>query len=411
MATLLSTRSLRRLSPHQPFLRGVHDYIRCQTPGGTYKIQYKSSKAVGVYASRGSRLYQEDATSVHTLKLKPSEIQLSLDTAKYPWDPSKAGSTCMASQVAFFGIYDGHGGKEVSTYLKDNLPGLIESVDSNGIDDLVKWTRNTHGGYYKRWRGGGLQRWTQYATGPTPEPGSEMTLEERLTLAFLEADRDVLTGEFAKKAQRCGSTASVVLLHSLDEPAEPYWSSKRLNLTVGHCGDTRVLLCHRSTGEVEALTEKHHAEARVEATRLRRMGANRLVADSFGESRWMGVVENTRGVGDGEWKSSGVTAEPEVISRVLNGDDYAYMVLLTDGLTSLMSDQEIVDLARNSIDPARAAKTIVHFGEDLGAQDNCSCIVIPLAGWGHVGGIDRTEARREYRRKQADSLNTRMQRM
>lgn len=132
-------------------------------------------------------------------------------------------------------------------------------------------------------------------------------------------------------------------------------------------------------------------------------------------------------VGDGEWKSSGVTAEPEVISRVLNGkaccadavpgyssfagDDYAYMVLLTDGLTSLMSDQEIVDLARNSIDPARAAKTIVHFGEDLGAQDNCSCIVIPLAGWGHVGGIDRTEARREYRRKQADSLNTRMQRM
>lgn len=59
--------------------------------------------------------------------------------------------------------------------------------------------------------------------------------------------------------------------------------------------DTRVLLCHRESGQVEALTEKHHAEARVEATRLRRMGANRLVADSFGESRWMGVVENTRG--------------------------------------------------------------------------------------------------------------------
>jgi protein phosphatase PTC6 len=25
------------------------------------------------------------------------------------------------------------------------------------------------------------------------------------------------------------------------------------------------------------------------------MGADRLVADSFGESRWMGVIENTRG--------------------------------------------------------------------------------------------------------------------
>lgn len=76
-----------------------------------------------------------------------------------------------------------------------------------------------------------------------------------------------------------------------------------------------------------------------------------------------------------------------------------------------MSDQEIIDLARNAIDPTRAAKTIVHFGEDLGAEDNCTCVVIPLAGWGKVGGRDRTEERREYRRKQAGALNTRMQRM
>jgi hypothetical protein len=94
------------------------------------------------------------------------------------WDIRWASRLGRAQRLAADGR---HGGKEVSTYLKDNLPGLIESVDSNGIDDLVKWTRNTHGGYYKRWRGGGLQRWTQYATGPTPEPGSEMTLEERLS--------------------------------------------------------------------------------------------------------------------------------------------------------------------------------------------------------------------------------------
>jgi protein phosphatase PTC6 len=115
-----------------------------------------------------------------------------------------------------------------------------------------------------------------------------------------------------EQSQRSGSTGTVALLHSLDGPAQPYFSAKKLHLTIGHCGyaiesslfeahladlhsDTRALLCSRSTGEVVALTEKHHAEARVEATRLRRMGANRLVADSFGESRWMGVIENTRG--------------------------------------------------------------------------------------------------------------------
>ena len=95
----------------------------------------------------------------------------------------------------------------------------------------------------------------------------------------------------------------------------------------------------------------------------------------------------------------------------ISGEDCCYMILVTDGLTSLMSDQEIIDLARNASDPTRAAKTIVHFGEDLGAQDNCTCIVVPLAGWGKVGGKDRTEERREYRRKQAGELSTRMQRM
>jgi protein phosphatase PTC6 len=97
--------------------------------------------------------------------------------------------------------------------------------------------------------------------------------------------------------------------------------------------------------------------------------------------------------------------------ELILGDDFAYMVLATDGITSLISDQEIVDLARSAADPTRAAKTIIHFAEDLGAEDNCSCIVVPLSGWGKVQGVDRTEARREYRRKQAGQLNTRMQRM
>lgn len=175
--------------------------------------------------------------------------------------------------------------------------------------------------------------------------------------------------------------------------------------------DTRVLLCNRETGLVTPLTEKHHAESRVEASRLRRMGAGLLVSDSYGESRWMGAVENTRGFGDGRWKPSGVTVEPQVETRVIDGEAHAYMILVTDGITSLISDQEIIDLARRSLDPSRAAKTIVHFAEDLGASDNCTCVVVPLAGWGDVGGEDRTVDRREYRRRHAETMSTRMQRM
>jgi protein phosphatase PTC6 len=103
--------------------------------------------------------------------------------------------------------------------------------------------------------------------------------------------------------------------------------------------------------------------------------------------------------------------EPLLTTFTRAGADYAYMVFVTDGVSSLISNQEIIDLARNAHDPHRAATTIVNFAEDLGAEDNCSCIVVPLAGWGNVGGTDETEGRREYRRRKVSSLSTRMQRM
>lgn len=121
-------------------------------------------------------------------------------------------------------------------------------------------------------------------------------------------------------SQVCGSTASVLLLHSLSTGASlPFFSSPLLSLTIAHVGDTRVLLTS-TTGQTEALTESHHADARVELARLRRLaGRTGSVVDAFGETRWMGAVENTRAVGDGRWKRDGVSAEPQISSRVIDG--------------------------------------------------------------------------------------------
>lgn len=66
-----------------------------------------------------------------------------------------------------------------------------------------------------------------------------------------------------------------------------------------------------------------------------------------------------------------------------------------------MSDAEIVDLARQSSNPKRAAETILSFAEEMGSEDNGTAIVLPLAGWSKVRGPDRTRDLREYRRQQA----------
>ncbi|KAJ7786192.1 phosphatase 2C-like domain-containing protein [Mycena metata] len=371
--------------------RAYHDYVRGFSPGsGVVRVPLASPKVIGVINSRGNRSHQEDFYSFATLSLDPEELQLSVKKAHgEEWDPLSVGDV-LARQVVFVGIYDGHGGSAVSQYLRQELHGLVESVHKESLPELYAWIQEL-GGYFKRFKGGALAPWIQ---NPDSAP---LDLEARMTQAFFEVDRNLSadTG-----AQSCGATASVAILHSLDSPATPFFSSNKVALTVAHCGDTRVLLC-ATDGKVHPMTENHHADARVEVIRLRRMMGSSLITDSFGESRWMGALANTRCLGDLRYKKFGVTPEPEVRTKLLEGSEWAYLVLVSDGISSMLSDSEVVDLARDAPDPKTAAERILSFAEELGGEDNATVIVVPLAGWGKIRGPDSTRELRDYRRMQA----------
>jgi protein phosphatase PTC6 len=52
--------------------------------------------------------YQEDTSSAFGLQLPPQELEASYrERLKTQWDGSQAGSEFFASQVGFFGIFDG----------------------------------------------------------------------------------------------------------------------------------------------------------------------------------------------------------------------------------------------------------------------------------------------------------------
>jgi protein phosphatase PTC6 len=76
-------------------------------------------------------------------------------------------------------------------------------------------------------------------------------------------------------------------------------------------------------------------------------------------------------------------------------------VFVSDGVSSVLSDGEVVDLARNAPDPRSAAERILAFSQELGGDDNATAIVVPLAGWGKIQGPDKTKELRDYRRGQA----------
>lgn len=374
-------------------MAGYHDFIRYSlSEGRTGRVSLKAPKVIGAAVSRGTRDYQEDAHTVTAVHIPPAELRHSL--VRYfglNWDPGHIGET-LAGQVLFAGIYDGHGGNAVSGYLQQQLHALFEQVDPSEVPELVSKLQGV-GGYFKRFKGGALVDWIKPA-----DPPRTLDLEARATLAFLAADKRISE---LRESEQCGATASVALLQSLD-PTAPFFATQDLALTVAHCGDTHVLLCGAGSARAYPMTEAHHADTREEQARLRRMGQG-IVTDSFGEARYMGALANTRGFGDTKYKYFGMTPEPEIRTRRLKGRTWSSLILLSDGITSVLSDEEIVDLARQAPSPQRAAENVMSFAETIGLSDNATVIVIPLAGWGDVRGPDLTRDLREYRRVQAEN--------
>lgn len=104
----------------------------------------------------------------------------------------------------------------------------------------------------------------------------------------------------------------------------------------------------------------------------------------------------------------GVSAEPEIRRTELGASEYAFLTLISDGVSGVMSDQEIVDVVKEAKTPEQGARDVVGFAAEVGAEsggDNCTCIVVRLGGWERRGegggGSLGTREGREWRRKDA----------
>ncbi|PNY18152.1 Protein phosphatase 2C-like protein 4 [Tolypocladium capitatum] len=297
--------------------------------------------------------------------------------------------------------------------------------------DLVKAYGGTIGGYFRRFSP------EHFNTQENASEDSSITVESSLTYAFLRADLDFVSAQ-ARKADpddsdipvnndeilgaphatpsghgiggttrfKGGSTASVALI-STPTPA-PFWHpAAQSTLLVAHVGDSRVLLCDTATGLPHPLTSDHHPSTPAESRRLRRYApAGSMVSgDSFGEERIAGLA-NSRAFGDIGSKRIGVSAEPEVTRVEMGPAQYSFLVLVSDGVSGTLSDQEIVDVVKESKTPDEGARSVVEYATEVSRDgDNAICQVVRLGGWerrseGGVGSMGTKEIR-DIRRAEA----------
>lgn len=350
---------------------------------------------------------------------------------------------------------DKESGTNSSPYLGDHP--LIQKANLETIKglekDLVRNWRELVGGYFRRFKPAHFSLYSGYqAIGEPPEslPAGEKTVsrgvgvEEVLVHAFLKADYDFVSAQAAKqeenldmaKAERPlndgdilgspgrvagqiggpkmfkgGSTCSIALV-STPSPT-PFWNpSTPSSMLVAHVGDTRVIICTTATGSAIPLTTIHHPSSPVESNRLRRYAAT-FVTDSFGEERISGLA-NTRAFGDIASKRIGVSAEPEIRRVELGPAEYSFMVLVSDGVSGTLSDQEIVDIVKEAKTPEQAARDVVSFATEVSMDgDNATCLVVRMGGWerrqeGGHGSLGTKESR-DWKREDASGPRNRRQ--
>ena len=335
------------------------------------------------------------------------------------------------------------GAKEVYHPPYPGDPPLIQEANKEKIKSMEKslvtsW-RNLVGGYFRRFKPAYFSLYSGYqalgeesasfnASGKATSVGA--AIEEVITYAFLKTDFDFVSAQAHKQDEhndltraerplndddilgspsrsatgpiggpkrfKGGSTCSVAII-STPTPT-PFWNpATPSSMLIAHVGDTRIILCSTSTGAGIPLTTNHHPSSPIESTRLRRYAAT-FVTDSFGEERISGLA-NTRAFGDIASKRIGVSAEPEIKRVELGAAEYAFLVLLSDGVSGALNDQEVVDLVKEAKTPEQGARDVVAFATEVAVEgDNATCIVVRLGGWerrqeGGVGSLGSRESR------------------
>ncbi|MCS6884121.1 MAG: Stp1/IreP family PP2C-type Ser/Thr phosphatase [Acidobacteriota bacterium] len=248
---------------------------------------------------------------------------------------------CFESLGTHIGLYvvsDGMGGEaagEVASRI------AVRAVAEWVTDKLISASlRSTHGSQ--------LAEPTQ--TGSlmlASDTGVDIKASKLLTDAICYANSEVLDyAQYHPTTRGLGATLTAALLVGN-------------TLTVGHVGDSRCYLL--SAGRIQQITEDHSLVERMvrrgELTREEaKIHPNRnIIYRSIGSRREI---------------------EVDVLTRSLRRGDY--VLLCSDGLTSMLSDEQIELILKRNTDPAQAAKELVVAANAAGGEDNVSVIVVAV---------------------------------
>ena len=149
--------------------------------------------------------------------------------------------------------------------------------------------------------------------------------------------------------------------------------NNQIDLSFISISDIDVLICSRSVisrnGVAERMSVDHKLDDPLEIERVKLDGGIVL------EGRVGGQLAVARAFGDYALKNEGVTAQPYVRKHFLRPFD-KYLVIATDGVWDVLSDQDAIDLCKDDQTTDQISKDIVKTAIEKGSRDNICCLVL-----------------------------------
>jgi serine/threonine protein phosphatase PrpC len=156
-------------------------------------------------------------------------------------------------------------------------------------------------------------------------------------------------------------------------------------VTIGHVGDSRAYRIRG--GELEQLTSDHSLVADL-------MRSGRLTPEEAGTHPQRSVIT----------RALGTDREVDVDSLTVEASPGDVFLLCSDGLTSMVVDEDILEIVRSAASLKEAAKALVKAANRGGGEDNITVVLFSLEG--DEAALEETLARGDGRGSDEDLEDT-----
>ncbi|XP_075503626.1 putative protein phosphatase 2C 60 isoform X1 [Primulina tabacum] len=249
-------------------------------------------------------------------------------------EDAHAAYTNLDSSTSFFGVYDGHGGKEVAKFCAKFLHQEMLEHEAYRAGDLGTSVRQAFLRMDEMMCEKAGQKELALLRGKVDKPTDNIVAS---------TERDDVTGqdgnwryeEFDNKGPTSGCTACVAII-------------RNNQLIVANAGDSRCVLSRK--GQACDLSKDHKPDLHAEKKRI-------LDAGGYVQyGRVNGSLNLSRAIGDMEMKQNKllpaeeqtVTANPDIITVELSEDD-DFLIIACDGIWDCMSSKEAVEFVQEQL--------------------------------------------------------------